>query len=121
MLAFHPGRAIYNGSDHEWQLWDWNVLTTVVTVAYCADGAYCDYPIAPFRTRNVSKALLCHAHRHGVRVVSFTYWNWNTPDTWAQLANASRRREWVEWEVSAAQRLGLDGVNVTTHRISHHA
>jgi hypothetical protein len=48
--------------------------------AYCPN-AYCDYPIAYHPSTvdkpNVSKALLCKAHQHGVRVQSFTYWNWN--------------------------------------------
>ena len=63
-------------------------------------------------TPNVSKALVCHAHQHGVRVQSFTYWNWNTPGTWSQLANVTKRNLWVDWQVATVQRLGLDGISV---------
>ena len=112
VFAFHPARAIYNGSEHEWKLWDWDVVTTVATVQYCPDK-YCDYPIAygGHNSPNISQEMLCHAHARGVRVVGFTYWNWNTPTTWPQLANASTRKVWVDWQVATALRLGLDGVN----------
>ena len=115
VFAFHPARAIYNGSDNEWMSWDWNAITTVATVAFCPNK-YCDYPIAyhpgVVDKPNVSKALLCHAHQHGARVHSFTYWNWNEPGTWKQLRNVTARKTWVDWQVGTVQRLGLDGVNV---------
>jgi hypothetical protein len=115
VFAFHPARAIYNGSDNEWMDWDWKAITTVATVAFCPDK-YCDYPIAyhpgVVDKPNVSKALLCHAHQHGVRMHSFTYWNWNQPGTWSQLRNVTARKSWVDWQVGTVQRLGLDGVNV---------
>ena len=31
VFAFHEGHAIYNGSENEWALWDWDTVTTVVT------------------------------------------------------------------------------------------
>ena len=113
---------MYNGSDTEWQQWDWDRLTTVVTTAHCPDK-YCDYPISPVMPvaeQHVDKALLCHAHQRGVRVVSFTFWTGATdvkgqdkgrPKD-GQLANATARKEWVDWEVATAVRLGLDGVNI---------
>jgi hypothetical protein len=111
VIAFHEGHAIYNGSANEWNLWDWDTVTTVVT-GMVAGG---DDPTGwrGHRCHNISQALLCQAHKRGVRVVGFTYWPWNTsPEDWEQLANATKRQLWVEGAVATAVRLGLDGYNV---------
>lgn len=116
-FAFHEGPAIYNGSASEWGLWDWDAVTTVVTGAIVGGdepenwntGTWC----LDHYCHNISQELLCHAHERGVRVVGFTYWPWNTsPQAWGQLANATKRRLWIEGAVATAVHLGLDGYNV---------
>ena len=117
VVAFHEGHAIYNGSASEWNLWDWDTLTTVVTGAIVGgddvnnwnEGSWC----LTHYCYNISQALLCQAHKRGVRVVGFTYWPWNTsPQSWGQLTNATKRQLWVKGAVATAVRLGLDGYNV---------
>jgi hypothetical protein len=117
VFAFHEGQAIYNGSADEWGMYDWDAVTTVVTgtvvggddVNNWNQGTWC----VDHYCHNISQDLLCQAHERGVRVVGFTYWPWNTsPESWGQLANATKRRLWVEGAVATAVRLGLDGYNV---------
>jgi len=93
VFAFHPGHLIYNGSDSEWRQWDWSTLTTVAVWSF-------------WSLPDDSWALLCHAHRHNVRVVV----PFHFPEP--ELANSTARSAWIAWQVEVARHLGIDGLNL---------
>ena len=54
----------------------------------------------------VDPALVCHAHKLGVRVVK------SAPFNIKQITNASARTAWVQAQLTSVQSEGLDGLNV---------
>jgi di-N-acetylchitobiase len=99
-FGFHA-TSIYNGTNDDWQHWDFDSLTTI------AVWSIWQLPFANW-------SMLCKAHAHGVRVV-VPFHTTNVPadanDHSAQIMNATARQEWIQYQVALISALGLDGVN----------
>ena len=98
VFVFHA--EIYNASQSDWRMWDWDKVTTVAVWRRILAG---DTELVPY------------AHAHGAKVLLG-----GIDMDESQLTNATARAAWIANIVKEVQAAGVDGINMDIEHANAH-